>query len=88
MNFKDACKQKLEAELAVWNARIDMPDAIAESAGAVMRGSDASLFHANQPAASEAMADSDKDNGATWGEVKESADKIWDDLKAGFAASH
>ena len=88
MNFKDACKQKLEAELAVWNARIELSDAMAVSAATVMRGSDASLFHANQPAASVALADSDKNSGATWGEVKESADKIWDDLKAGFAASH
>lgn len=88
MNFKDACKQKLEAELAVWNARSDLSDAMAESAGAVMKGSDASLFHASQPAESVAVADSDKDSGATWGEVKESADKIWDDLKVGFAATH
>ena len=88
MKFKDACRQKLEAELAVWNARIELSDAIAVSAGVVKKGSDASLFHASQPAASVAVADSDKDSGATWGEVKESADKIWDDLKAGFAASH
>lgn len=88
MKIKDAYKQKLEAELAVWNARIDLSDAMAENAGAVIRGSDVSLSHVNQRAASVAMADSDKDSGATWGEVKESADKIWDDLKAGFAASH
>ena len=69
MKFKDACRQKLEAELTVWNARIELSDAIAESAGAVMRGSDASLFHASQPVASVAMADSDKDSGTTWGEV-------------------
>lgn len=78
MKTKDAIKLEMEAQLKEWSAQISLMEARIENLGAVMQG---------KPAV-ESMKIVDADSVATWGQVKESADKIWDDLKAGFSAAH
>lgn len=78
MKTKDAFKLEMEAQLKEWSAQISLMEARMENPGSVMQG---------KPAV-ESIETVDAVSVATWGEVKESADKIWDDLKAGFAATH
>lgn len=78
MKTKDAFKLEMEAQLKEWSAQIGLMEARIENSGAVMQ---------NKPAV-ESMKIVDAGSVATWGQAKESADKIWDDLKAGFSAAH
>lgn len=78
MKDKDAIKLEMEAQLKEWSAQISLMEARIENSGIAMEG---------KPAV-EAIKTADAGSVATWGQVKESADKIWDDLKAGFSAAH
>jgi len=78
MKTKDAFKLEMEAELKEWSAQISLMEAMIENSGSVMQ---------DKPAV-ESIETVDAGSVATWGQVKESADKIWDDLKAGFSAAH
>lgn len=78
MKIKDAFKLEMEAQLKEWSAQISLMEARIENSGTVMQN-----MHAI-----ESIKNVDAGSVATWGQVKESADKIWDDLKAGFSATH
>ena len=88
MEIQDAYKQKMAAQLKEWSAQIDLLEAKAENAGADMKVKRTKQLHelrAKQRAASEKMKELGKASGAAWEQVKVTADKIWDDLKAGVA---
>jgi glycerol-3-phosphate cytidylyltransferase-like family protein len=86
MEIQDAYKQKMAAQLKEWSAQIDLLEAKVENAGADMKVKRTQQLHelrAKQRAASEKMKELGKASGAAWEQVKVTADKIWDDLKAG-----
>jgi glycerol-3-phosphate cytidylyltransferase-like family protein len=86
MEIQDAYKQKMAAQLKEWSAQIDLLEAKVENAGADMKVKRTKQLHelrAKQRAASEKIKELGKASGAAWEQVKVTADKIWDDLKAG-----
>ena len=88
MEIQDAYKQKLAAQLKEWNAQINLWEAKVENAGADMKIKRAEAVHglrAKQRAASEKMQELEKASGAAWEQAKVTADRIWEDLKAGVA---
>jgi len=91
MEIQDAYKQKMAAQLKEWSAQISLLEAKAENAGADMKIKRAEVLHelrAKQRAASEKMKQLEKASGEAWDQAKETADKIWADLKAGVADAH
>jgi len=91
MKIQEAYKQKMAAQLKEWNAQIKLIEAKVENAGADMKIKGAEELHelrAKQHAASEKMKELEKASGDAWAQVKETADKIWEDLKAGIADAH
>lgn len=91
MEIHEAYKQKMAAQLKEWSAQINLLDAKAENAKADVKVKLAENLHelrAKQSAAYEKMKELDKARGEAWGQVKETADRIWEDLKTGIAAAH
>lgn len=91
MEIKEAYKQKMAAQLKEWNAQISLLEARAENAGADMAVKRAEMLRelrAKHSAAAEKMQELEKSTGEAWGRVKDTADKIWEDLKAGVADAH
>ena len=91
MEIQDAYKQKMAAQLKEWGAQIDLLEARMENIGAdmrVKRAEELNGLRAKRHAASEKMKELGKASGAAWEQVKETADKIWDDLKTGIADAH
>lgn len=91
MEIQDAYKQKMAAQLKEWGAQIDLLEAKMENMGAdmkVKRAQELRELRAKQHAASEKMKELGKASGEAWGQVKETADKIWEDLKAGVIEAH
>ncbi|OGS98748.1 MAG: hypothetical protein A3F73_13835 [Gallionellales bacterium RIFCSPLOWO2_12_FULL_59_22] len=91
MRIQDAYKQKMAAQLKEWDAQIDLLEAKMGNIGADMRVKRAEELHelrAKQRAASEKIKELGKASGAAWEQAKETADKIWDDLKDGITSAH
>ena len=91
MEIQNAYKQKMAAQLKEWSAQINLLEAKVENAGAGMQVKRAEVLHelrAKQRAASEKMDELEKAGGDAWEQVKETADKVWEDLKAGLAEAH
>jgi recombinational DNA repair ATPase RecF len=91
MEIQDAYKQKMAAQLKEWTAQINLLEARVENAGAdmaVKRAEALQALRARQRVASEKMLELEKCTGDAWGQVKETADKIWEDLKNGVADAH
>ena len=91
MEMQEAYKKKMEAQLKEWSAQIDLLEAKMENTGAdlsVKRASALQELRTKQRAASEKMLELEKSTGAAWMQVKEAADKIWEDLKSGVADAH
>ena len=88
MEIQDAYRQKMAAQLKEWSAQIDLLEAKAENAAADMKLGYASELHglrAKQRAASKKMKEIEKASGEAWAQVKETADKVWGELKTGLA---
>jgi len=91
MEIKDAYKQKMAAQLKECTAQINLLEAKMENAGADMKIKRAEALRelrAKQHAASEKMKELGQASGQAWEQVKETADKIWADLKTGIADAH
>ncbi len=91
MQIQEAYKQKMAAQLKEWNAQINLLEAKVENAGAdvaVKRAEALQALRAKHRAAAEKMLELEKASGEAWGQVKDTADKIWEDLKAGVADAH
>jgi recombinational DNA repair ATPase RecF len=91
MEIKDAYKQKMAAQLKEWDAQINLLEAKVENAGADIKVKRARTIHelrAKQRAASEKMKELGNSSGKAWGQVKVTADTIWDELKNGIADAH
>jgi hypothetical protein len=90
MEIQEAYKQKLGAQLKEWSAEINLLEAKAANAAAdvkVKAAEDLRLLRAKQRAASEKMKELGKAGAEAWEQVKESADKIWAELKTGVASA-
>jgi hypothetical protein len=88
MEIQDAYRQKLGAQLKEWSAQINLLEAKVENAAAEVKVKGAEELRelrAKQRAASEKMKELGKAGGEAWEQVKESADKIWAELKTGVA---
>jgi chromosome segregation ATPase len=91
MEIKDAYKQKMEAQLNEWKAQIDLLEAKIQNSGADMRVNRAEELHelrGKWQAAAEKMHELEKSSGEAWEQVKETAEKIWEDLKVGVTSAH
>ena len=91
MEIQNAYKQKMAAQLKEWGAQINLLEAKLENVGADMKVKRAEELHelrAKQHVASEKMKELEKAGGEAWEQVKETADKIWEDLKTGMADAH
>jgi len=91
MELQNAYKQKMAAQLKEWDAQVNLLEAKMENVGADMRVKRAEELHelrAKLRVASEKMKELEKASGEAWEQVKETADKIWEDLKAGLADAH
>ncbi len=91
MEIREAYKQKLSAQLKEWSAQIDLLEAKAANVGAdvkVKRAEQLQELRVKQRAASEKMQELGRSGGVAWEQAKTTADKIWDDLKAGVADAH
>lgn len=91
MEIYDAYKQKMAAQLKEWSAQINLMEAKIENAGADMKIKRVEVLHelrAKQRAASDKMKQMEKAGGEALDQVRETADKIWADLKAGIADAH
>lgn len=91
MEIQDAYKQKMEAQLKEWSAQIHLLEAKLENAGADMKVKRAEELHelrGKLHVASEKMKELETASGEAWVQVKETADKIWENLKRGVAEAH
>jgi hypothetical protein len=84
MEIQDEYKQKMAAQLQEWSVQINLLEAS-------MKNKCADELHevrVKQRAAFGKMKELKETRGEAWGHVKETADKIWDDLKTGVAEAH
>lgn len=91
METKDVYKQKMEAQLKEWGAQINLLEAKIENAGAslkVKRVDVVKELRVKQRVAADKLKELEKSSGDAWEQVKHTADKLWDDLKAGIADAH
>ena len=91
MNSQDAYKQKMAAQLKEWSAQINLLEAKMENAGADMKikgVEELRALRAKQNAASEKLKELGKASSEAWVHLKGTADKVWEDLKAGIAEAH
>ena len=88
MDLQEAYKQKMAAQLKEWSAQIDLFEAKAENAGADMKvrhAEELDRLRMKQRTAHEKLEDLEKATGEAWEKIKETADKIREDLKTGIA---
>ncbi|HHT9126133.1 MAG TPA: hypothetical protein ACFYD6_10000 [Candidatus Brocadiia bacterium] len=89
METKDAYRQRLKTQLKEWSAQIDLLAAKAENVGADVKikyTRELDKLRAKLREATEKVKELEEASGDAWGEVKETADKVWDDLKTGVAS--
>ncbi|UZR29782.1 coiled coil domain-containing protein [Methylococcus sp. ANG] len=88
MKTKDEYIESLASELKEWSAQIDLLAAKAENAAANVKLKyleELDALRAKQHAAAEKMKELQDDSGDAWETVKETADRVWDDLRTGLA---
>ncbi|MBK7324584.1 MAG: hypothetical protein IPI89_00105 [Propionivibrio sp.] len=90
MKVQDAYKEKMSAQLKVWDAQIKLLEAQATKVGAdlkVKHAEEMRDLRDKQLAAAAKMKELDKATGEAWDQVKLTADKVWEDLKTGLSAA-
>jgi hypothetical protein len=88
MELQEAYKQKRAAQLKEWSAQINLLEAKVENAEADLKikySNELVNLRSRQHAAAEKMKELAKASGDAWAQVKETSDKIWEDLKIGLA---
>ena len=88
METKEAYKNKLKAQLAEWEAQINLFAAKTNNVAADVRvkyAQELDELREKQRKASEKLKELEHASGAAWQEVKLSADQTWDELKSGVA---
>jgi hypothetical protein len=90
MKTKDKYIESLASELKEWSAQIDLLAAKTENAAAdvkVKYAEELDALRAKQHATAEKMKELEEASGDAWGTVKETADKVWNDLRTGLAST-
>jgi len=88
MDVKEAYKQKMDAQLKEWSTQISLLEAKAENTSADLKvkyATELSEPKSKQQIAAKKFEALGETSGEAWEKVKESADHIWDDLKASLA---
>lgn len=91
MEIRDAYKQKMGAQLKEWSAQINLLEARMDNVGAEMRVKRAEQLHElrnKQQVAAAKMHELGRSTGEAWDQMTLTADKMWDDLRAGLADAH
>ena len=87
MELHNAYKEKMSAQLKEWSAQINLLEAKIDNFTAemkIMRAEDIQALRTKQHAAADKMKELGKATGEAWEQVRVTADKMWDDLKAGL----
>ena len=90
MKTKDEYIESLASELKEWSAQIDLLNAKTENAAADVKlryAEELNALRAKQQAAADKMKELEEASGDAWETVKETADKVWNDLRAGLAST-
>ncbi|MDD5035295.1 MAG: coiled coil domain-containing protein [Methylococcaceae bacterium] len=90
MKTKDEYIESLAAELKEWSAQIDLLAAKTENAADQVKLKyleELDALRAKQQTAAEKIKELQEASGDAWVKVKETADKVWDDLKTGVAGA-
>jgi hypothetical protein len=88
VEVQDAYRQKMRAQIKEWGAQMNLLEARLENLSADLRIKGAEQIHelrARQRVAEGTMKELGKSTGEAWEQAKETADKMWDDFKAGLA---
>ncbi len=91
MELQEVYKQKMAAQMKEWNAQIELLEAQIDNAGADMAVRQTEVMQelrVKQRAAAEKMQELEKSTGEAWGQVKVTADKVWEELKTGVTEAH
>ncbi len=89
MKTKDQYIESLASELKEWSAQIDLLTAKAENSIADVKLSyeeDLDALRAKQHEAAKKIKELEESSGDAWQTIKETADSVWDDLRAGVAS--
>jgi hypothetical protein len=87
MEVQNAYRKKMGAQLKEWTAQINLLEARLDKLGGDMRVKGAGELHelrARERAAGEKITELGKSTGEAWEQSKETAEKMWDDFKAGL----
>ncbi len=88
MKLHNAYTEKMDAQMKEWGAQVQLLEAKMDNVSAdlkVRRMEELHALRAQQHAAAEKMRELGKASGAAWEDMKNTADKLWDDLKSGLA---
>ena len=91
MKIHEAYREKMAAQLKEWSAQINVLEAKIDKAGAEIKLKHAEelvKLRASQSAATKKMKELENATAEAWDQTKETADKIWEDLKSGVATAH
>ena len=87
MEVQNAYRKKMATQLKEWTAQINLLEARLDKLGGDVRVKGAGELHElrlRQRAAGEKMKELGKSSGEAWEQAKETADKMWDEFKAGL----
>jgi hypothetical protein len=90
MKTRDEHIECLASELKEWSAEIDLLTAKAEAAAERAKlaySEELDGLRARHLAATEKMKELQESSGDAWEAVKDSADKIWDEFRAGLSSA-
>jgi hypothetical protein len=90
MKTKDEHIESLSLELKEWSAQIDLLTAKAEAAAERAKlayAEEIDGLRVRQQAGADKMKELQESSGDAWEAIKDSADKIWDEFRAGLASA-
>jgi hypothetical protein len=90
MKTKDEYIESLAAELKVWSAQIDLITAKAEQTAGMAKlkyVQELNKIRSHQQAAAMKMRELEDASDDAWDKAKETADKVWDDMRTGLASA-
>ena len=90
MKTKNEYIESAASELKLWGAQIDLLNAKAESAAVDIKHKyheELAILEVKQRAANEKMIELQQHSGEAWESVKESADKLWGEVRSGLASA-
>ncbi|MFA5982628.1 MAG: coiled coil domain-containing protein [Methylococcaceae bacterium] len=90
MKTKDEYIENFTSELKAWSTQIDLLSAKMEKSAGMLKLKyieDVNALHAKQNTATEKLKELEASSAEAWEAAKETAEKIWDDLRIGMASA-